>query len=171
MKVKVMQKYHNQALNYKLALYSFHLCIFNSSLPPMDSTNSNVHFRFDVVINGADTWKLATNETRASCAMDDHVERSVLSVKHVKTKTVRIKSLFFFQVSKSTPRLKFKRFLDDALQLIMLLTLLSSVQLKHVIFDGKFTIEFDLAVIILPVLPIIGEDLQQQTSDENISFW
>ena len=41
----------------------------------------------------------------------------------------------------------------------MLLTLLSSVQLKHVIFDGKFTIEFDLAVIILPVLPIIGEDL------------
>ena len=52
--------------------------MFNSSFPSMDSKNSNVHFRFDVVINGADTWKCATNETRASYAMDDHVERSVL---------------------------------------------------------------------------------------------
>lgn len=41
----------------------------------------------------------------------------------------------------------------------MLLTLLSSVQLKHLIFDGKLTIEFDLAVIILAVLPIIEEHL------------
>ena len=35
----------------------------------------------------------ATNETRSFCAMDDHVERSVLT--SIKTKTVRIKSLFF----------------------------------------------------------------------------
>ena len=35
----------------------------------------------------------ATNGTRAFCAMDDHVERSVLW--SIKTKTVRIKSLFF----------------------------------------------------------------------------
>ena len=35
----------------------------------------------------------ATNETRAFCAMDDHVERSVL--RSIKTKTVRIKSIFF----------------------------------------------------------------------------
>ena len=46
----------------------------------MDSTNFNVHFRFDVllhprlfclVINAADTCKYATNETRAFCAMDN----------------------------------------------------------------------------------------------------
>ena len=54
----------------------------------------------------------------------------------------------------------------------MLLTLLSSLQLKHLIFDGKFTTEFDLAVVImLAVSPIIEEDLYQQTSEENISFW
>ena len=50
----------------------------------MDSTNSNVHFRFDVllhprlfsfVINAADTCKYALNETRAFCAMNEHVER------------------------------------------------------------------------------------------------
>ena len=35
----------------------------------------------------------ATNETHAFCAMDDHVERSVL--RSIKTKTVQIKSLFF----------------------------------------------------------------------------
>ena len=35
----------------------------------------------------------ATNETRTFCAMDDHVERSVLT--SIKTKTVPIKSLFF----------------------------------------------------------------------------
>ena len=35
----------------------------------------------------------AMNETRTFCAMDDHVERSVLT--SIKTKTVRIKSLFF----------------------------------------------------------------------------
>ena len=35
----------------------------------------------------------ATNEARTFCAMDDHVERSVLT--SIKTKTVRIKSLFF----------------------------------------------------------------------------
>ena len=35
----------------------------------------------------------ATNETRTFWAMDDHVERSVLT--SIKTKTVRIKSLFF----------------------------------------------------------------------------
>ena len=34
----------------------------------------------------------ATNGTRAFCAMDDHVERSVL--RSIKTKTVRIKSLY-----------------------------------------------------------------------------
>ena len=34
----------------------------------------------------------ATNKTRTFCAMDDHVERSVLM--SIKTKTVRIKSLF-----------------------------------------------------------------------------
>ena len=34
----------------------------------------------------------ATNETRTFCAMDDHVERSVLT--SIKTRTVRIKSLF-----------------------------------------------------------------------------
>ena len=69
------------------------------------------------------------------------------------------------------PRLKFKRILDDALELIMLLTLLSSLQLKHLIFDGKFTTEFDLAVIMLAVSPIIEEDLYQRTSEEDISFW
>lgn len=53
----------------------------------------------------------------------------------------------------------------------MLLTLLSSLQLKHLIFDGKFTTEFDLAVIMLAVSPIFEEDLYQQTSEENISFW
>ena len=76
--------------------------MFNSSFLPMDSTNSNVHFRFDVllhprlfsfVINAADTCKYATKESRALCAMNDHVERSVL--RSIKTKTVRIKSLFF----------------------------------------------------------------------------
>ena len=80
----------------------------------MDSTNSNVHFHFDVVINGADTRKCATNETGASCAMDDCVERSVLSVKLVKTKTVRIKSLFSskkesFQVIKYPSYIKSQR--------------------------------------------------------------
>ena len=80
----------------------------------MDSTNSNVHFHFDVVINGADTRKCATNETRASCAMDDCVERSVLIVKLVKTKTVRIKSLFSskeesFQVIKYPSYIKSQR--------------------------------------------------------------
>ena len=35
----------------------------------------------------------ATNEARTFCAMDDHVERSVLT--SIKTKTVRIKSLYF----------------------------------------------------------------------------
>ena len=35
----------------------------------------------------------AMNETRTFCAMDDHVERSVLT--SIKTKTVWIKSLFF----------------------------------------------------------------------------
>ena len=35
----------------------------------------------------------ATNETRTFCAMDDHVERSVLT--SIKAKTVLIKSLFF----------------------------------------------------------------------------
>ena len=35
----------------------------------------------------------ATNETRTFCAMDDHLECSVLT--SIKTKTVRIKSLFF----------------------------------------------------------------------------
>ena len=71
----------------------------------MDSANSNFLFRFDVslrsrllcfVRNTAETCKYislyATNETRAFCAMDDHVERSVL--RSIKTKTVRIKSLF-----------------------------------------------------------------------------
>ena len=68
----------------------------------MDSTNSNARFRFDVllrprlfsfVINAADTCKYALNETRAFCAMNDHVERSVL--RPIKTKIVRIKSLLF----------------------------------------------------------------------------
>ena len=45
----------------------------------MDSTNSNVHFHFDVLpnprllcfeINSIDTRKDATNETHAFCAMD-----------------------------------------------------------------------------------------------------
>ena len=35
----------------------------------------------------------ASNETNAFCAIDDHVERSVL--RSMKTKTVRIKSLLF----------------------------------------------------------------------------
>ena len=35
----------------------------------------------------------AMNETRTFCAMDDHVERSVLM--SIKSKTVRIKNLFF----------------------------------------------------------------------------
>ena len=39
----------------------------------------------------------ATNETRTFCAVDDHVERLVLT--SIKTKTVRIMSLFF-QVSR-----------------------------------------------------------------------
>ena len=45
----------------------------------------------------------ASNETRTFCAMDDHVERSVL--RSIKTKTVRIKSLFFLgkKVFKSYP--------------------------------------------------------------------
>ena len=68
----------------------------------MDSTNSNVHFHFDVLlnprllcfeINSIDTRKDATNETHAFCAMDDHVERSVL--RSIKTKVVQIKSIFF----------------------------------------------------------------------------
>lgn len=53
----------------------------------------------------------------------------------------------------------------------MLLTLLSSLQLKHLIFDGEFTTEFDLAVIMLAVSPIIEEDFYQQTSEENIFVW
>ena len=66
--------------------------MFNWSFLPMDSTNSNALFRFDVllhprlfcfVINTADTCKY----------MLDHVERSVLT--SIKTKTVPIKSLFF----------------------------------------------------------------------------
>ena len=44
----------------------------------------------------------ATNETRTFCAMDDHVERSVLT--SIKTKTVRIKNLFF-QVRKFLSRI------------------------------------------------------------------
>ena len=73
--------------------------MFNSSFLTMDSSNSNVHYRFDVllhprlfcfVMNAAHTCKYATNETRAF-AMVDHVERSVL--RSIKTKTVRIKSL------------------------------------------------------------------------------
>ena len=57
--------------------------MFNLSFLPMDSTNSNVHFHFDVLlnprllcfeINSIDTRKDATNETHAFCAMDDHVE-------------------------------------------------------------------------------------------------
>ena len=35
----------------------------------------------------------ATNETRTFCAVEDHVERSVLT--SIKAKTVWIKSLFF----------------------------------------------------------------------------
>ena len=75
--------------------------MFNLSFLPMDSRKSNVHFRFDVLLhprlfcfatNAADTCKYATNETRAFSAMDDHVESSVLRT--IKTKTVRIKSLF-----------------------------------------------------------------------------
>ena len=70
--------------------------MFNLPFLPMDSTNSNVHnFHFDVlchprfsrlVINAADACKYATNETHAFCAMDNHVERSVL--RPIKTKTV-----------------------------------------------------------------------------------
>ena len=76
----------------------------------MDSTDWNVHFCFYVllhprlfcfVINPADTWKYATNESRAFCAMDNHVERPVL--RPVKTKTVRIKSLLCKKVFKSYP--------------------------------------------------------------------
>ena len=76
--------------------------MFNSSFLPMDSTNSNVHFHFDVLlhprsfcfeINAIDTCKYATNETHAFCAIDDHVERSVL--RSIKTKIVQIKSIFF----------------------------------------------------------------------------
>ena len=37
--------------------------------------------------------QIVSNETGAFCAMDDHVERSVL--RSIKTKTVRIKSIFF----------------------------------------------------------------------------
>ena len=68
----------------------------------MDSMNSNVHFHFDVLlhprrfcfeINAIDTCKYATNETHAFCAIDDHVERSVL--RSIKTKIVQIKSIFF----------------------------------------------------------------------------
>ena len=47
---------------------------------------------FCFVINATDTCKYATNETRAFSAIDDHVESSVLRA--IKTKTVRIKSLF-----------------------------------------------------------------------------
>ena len=72
--------------------------MFNWSFLPMDSTNWNVLFRFDVllhprlfcfVINTADKCEY----TRTFCAMDDHVEHSVLT--SIKTKTVWIKSLFF----------------------------------------------------------------------------
>ena len=75
--------------------------MFNSSFLPMDSTKSNVHFRFDVLLhsrlfcfvtNTADTCKYAMNETRAFSAMDNHVKSSVLRT--IKTKTVQIKSLF-----------------------------------------------------------------------------
>ena len=68
----------------------------------MDSRNLNVLFRFDVllhlrlccfVINTADMQIYATNKTRTFCAMDDHVERSVLM--SIKTLTVWIKTLFF----------------------------------------------------------------------------
>ena len=77
--------------------------MFNSSFLPVDSTKSNVHFRFDVlrhprlfcfVTNAADTCKYATNETHAFSAMDDHAETSVLRT--IKTKTVLIKSLFSY---------------------------------------------------------------------------
>ena len=73
--------------------------MFNSSFLPMGSSNSNVHYRFDVllhprlfyfVINAAHTCNYATNETRAF-AMVGHVEHSVL--RSIKAKTVRIKSL------------------------------------------------------------------------------
>ena len=71
--------------------------MFDSSFLPGDSMNSNVHFCFDVllhprffrfVINAADTCNYATNETRAFCAMDNHVESSVLRA--IKTKTGRV---------------------------------------------------------------------------------
>ena len=54
------------SLNSKVTLFSFHLCMFNSSFLPMDSTKSNAHFRFDVLLhprlfcfvtNAADTCK------------------------------------------------------------------------------------------------------------------
>ena len=78
-------------------------CMFNWSFLPMDSTNSNVLFRFDVLLHSRlfcfcnkHRWHMqiyATNETRTFSVMDDHVERSVLT--SIKTKTVRIKSPFF----------------------------------------------------------------------------
>ena len=49
---------------------------------------------FFVSIRATDIY--ATNETRASCATNDHVECSVL--RSVETKSVRIKNLFFVQV-------------------------------------------------------------------------
>ena len=75
--------------------------MFNSYFLPMDSTNSNVHFHFDVlrhrglfcfVINAADTCKYAMNKTHAFCAMDDIVKHSVL--RSIKTKTVQIRTFF-----------------------------------------------------------------------------
>ena len=64
-------KQHNQALNNK-SRFPF-ICVSNSSFPPMDSTNSYVHFCFDVlhprlfcfVINATDTCNYAMNETHA----------------------------------------------------------------------------------------------------------
>ena len=57
------------------------------------SFNDLLHPRlFCFVINAADTCKYATSKTPAFCAMDNHVERSVL--RSIKTRTVRIKSLF-----------------------------------------------------------------------------
>ena len=43
----------------------------------MDSTNSNVLFRFDVLVHPR-LFCFVTNETHAFFAMDDHVESSVL---------------------------------------------------------------------------------------------
>ena len=68
-------------------------CMFNWSFHPMDSTNSNVLYRFDVLLHPRLMQIYATNEARTFCAMDDHVERSVLT--SIKAKTVCIKSFFF----------------------------------------------------------------------------